>query len=402
MKTGMKSIEDLRQTISINGIAKKDFLVKPEGISVEVREPVISQKVLDILEETEENDLLSELLKKVTFLPPEIKPEPHLILNDGDLVFRIGKIAHENLRTKLKIPAIYYNRCLEQRPELLATQINSWLHDPGYDDNGKRIEIGERMVRTLFGTARAVLSNRYRPLDNFDLMLALQPILDAQTDLFMESCDVTERHFYLKMVSDRLKTDRHADGSKIGDVMQAGFCITNSEVGCSSLRVEPLIFKLSCRNGAIMADRAMRKYHIGRITAGSEGAGAARFFSDATRQADDKAFFMKVKDVVEGSLSEASFQEALEIIKTGQQRKIEGGVQETVDKTAKEINLSGPEADGLLKHLAEGGDMSQWGMVNAVTLMSQDVSDYDRATQLERAGGSLLQYSEADWKRLSA
>ena len=100
-----------------------------------------------------------------------------------------------------------------------------------------------------------------------------------------------------------------------------------------------------------MADRAMRKYHVGRISNGVEGDGASRFFSDATRELDDKAFFAKVKDVVEGSMSEAGFQEALEIIKTGQQRKIEGGVQETVDNTAKEINLSGGEADGLLKHL---------------------------------------------------
>lgn len=401
MKTGMKSMEELKQSVVINGMAKKDYLVQPTGIEIVVQEPELSPAILDILKETEENEILNEILKKATFLPPDVKPEPHMLLNGGDLVLRIGKVAHENIRTRLKIPAVYYNRCLEQRPELLATQINSWLHDPGYDDKGKKIEIGERMVRTLFGSARAVLSNRYRPLDNFDLMLALQPILDAQDDLRMESCDVTERHFYLKMVSEKLKVDKHADGSEIGDTIQAGFCIVNSEVGCSSLRVEPLVWKLSCCNGAIMADRAMRKYHVGRISNGTEGDGAAQFFSDATRAADDRAFFMKVKDVVEGSMSEAGFQEALETIKTGQQRAIQNGPQAVVDKTAKAVNLSGIEADSVLKHLAEGGDMSQWGLTNAVTAMSQEVKDYDRATELERVGGSIMQYDDVQWDRLA-
>lgn len=38
-------------------------------------------------------------------------------------------------------------------------------------------------------------------------------------------------------------------------------------------------------------------------------------------------------------------------------------------------------------------DFSQFGLVNAVTRSSQDVEDYNRATELERIGGTILEDS---------
>lgn len=38
-----------------------------------------------------------------------------------------------------------------------------------------------------------------------------------------------------------------------------------------------------------------------------------------------------------------------------------------------------------------GNDFSHYGLVNAVTRSSQDVQDYNRATELERVGGILLE-----------
>ena len=36
-------------------------------------------------------------------------------------------------------------------------------------------------------------------------------------------------------------------------------------------------------------------------------------------------------------------------------------------------------------------------MINAITRQSQDVENYDRATELERTGGKLLEMSNAAW-----
>jgi hypothetical protein len=60
------------------------------------------------------------------------------------------------------------------------------------------------------------------------------------------------------------------------------------------------------------------------------------------------------------------------------------------------------EGAGVLAHLIRGGDLSQWGLVSAVTRFSQDVADYDRATELERIGGRIVELPKADWLRLAA
>ncbi|HSD42463.1 MAG TPA: hypothetical protein VLD36_11400 [Burkholderiales bacterium] len=54
----------------------------------------------------------------------------------------------------------------------------------------------------------------------------------------------------------------------------------------------------------------------------------------------------------------------------------------------------------MLRSLIEGGDLSGFGLVNAVTHFSQQVAGYDRASELEALGGRLVEGSASDWKAL--
>ena len=54
-----------------------------------------------------------------------------------------------------------------------------------------------------------------------------------------------------------------------------------------------------------------------------------------------------------------------------------------------------------INHLIKGGDLSGYGLVNAVTRYSQDVEDYDRATEFEALGGKLIELSGREWKGLA-
>ena len=45
-------------------------------------------------------------------------------------------------------------------------------------------------------------------------------------------------------------------------------------------------------------------------------------------------------------------------------------------------------------------DLSIWGLQAAVTRYSQDVDRYDRATELETAGGSIIDLGPGEWKVL--
>ena len=71
----------------------------------------------------------------------------------------ITGIAHRQIGTHLRIPAAYYDRMREERPDLLAYNANTWFKQ----------ESSQRMLRTLDGSARAYLSNRYRRIDNIDI-----------------------------------------------------------------------------------------------------------------------------------------------------------------------------------------------------------------------------------------
>ena len=65
------------------------------------------------------------------------------------------------------------------------------------------------------------------------------------------SCDITETHLYLKVINKSMK----AEIAK-GDIVQAGFVVSNSEIGLGASKVEPLVYRLVCKNGMISRDYA--------------------------------------------------------------------------------------------------------------------------------------------------
>jgi hypothetical protein len=141
------------------------------------------------------------------------------------------------------------------------------------------------MIRTLDGQVRAVLSDRCRRLDNFDLAENVRPILQRLEGARFESVALTDTKMYLKVVTPRVNFEV---GS--GDIVQAGIVITNSEVGCGTLSVQPLVFRLVCRNGPIAWDHALRKTHVDRAL-GAETE-SVNVYRDDTLAADDRAFFL--------------------------------------------------------------------------------------------------------------
>ena len=54
------------------------------------------------------------------------------------------------------------------------------------------------------------------------------------------------------------------------------------------------------------------------------------------------------------------------------------------------------------KYLIEGGDLSLYGLSNAVTRYSQDVESYDRATALEGLGWQIATMGKNKWKEINA
>src|SRR6202171_4626268 len=86
----------------------------------------------------------------------------------GVQTYGITELARRQLADKLKIPYAYFERMRTGQPSLLDRNVNTWLKEDDAD---------RRLIRTLDGRVRAVLSDRYRRLDNFDLAENVLPIL---------------------------------------------------------------------------------------------------------------------------------------------------------------------------------------------------------------------------------
>lgn len=299
--------------------------------------------------------------------------------------FVVNDIAERQLADRLKIPAAYYDRMKAEIPGLLDQNVNAW-----FTQNPET-----RMVRILDNQVRAVLSNRYRRIDNYDLAGAVLPTLADARGVNVVSCEITERRMYIKVINKRMELE-----VKRGDIVQSGIVISNSEVGLGALKIEPLVYRLVCTNGLIAADYSQRKYHIGRIAAGEEEE-VLELFRDETLMADDHAFLLKVQDTVKAAFDKAKFSIIVDSMKLAGERKIEGNPIKAVEVLGDRFQFSQTERSGIFRHLIQGGELSQFALVNAITRTAQDSADYDRATDLERIGGQLLALPQPDWRKIA-
>lgn len=303
----------------------------------------------------------------------------------------VNSIAHRQIGAWAGIPAAYYDRMLSERPELLANNVNAWFRD---NPSQKSLE---RALRTLDGTARAFLSRKYRPIDN-DVVAgaALQIVHDEMPGAQAESCEITEQRMYMKIVNPRLQAEVVP-----GDIVQAGVIISNSEVGMGSVNVSPLLYRLVCSNGMVANDFAAKKYHVGRHVEFGEN---FEMYTDATIEADNRAFMLKIQDTVRGAIVEAKFRRIVERMREAVGAKIDtqADIPAVVDLTAKQYGITQGEGKGILNHLIQGGDLSLYGLANAVTRAAQDVESYDRSTDLESTGYSILTMNPALWRRINS
>ena len=331
-----------------------------------------------------------------------------MIPTDGDVTLSIpipnapvpqmhglNDLAHRQVGDHVGVPAKYYDRMRTAAPDLLAQNVNHWL----------RAEPENRMVRTLDGRVRAFLSDKFRPLENADLAQAALPAL-LGLDLEIISCELTERRLYIKAVDKGINRDiptgknRMGDGSHvIFDTVSPAIVISNSEVGCGALSVETAVWTRACTNLAIFGQRSMRKYHVGKRHELTEG--LTELLSDRTRALTDAATWAQVGDVVRGAFDRARFDASIDNMIGMEEQPIKGDPVKVVELAARHFGAAETERKSILRHLIEGGDLTRYGLFNAITRTAEDLPDYDRATDFERFGGQLIELPSKDWRAMA-
>ena len=307
-------------------------------------------------------------------------PKQHM-----SIVLNVNDIAHRQIGSVLGIPAKYYDKMRTQNPELLADNVNAWFnHTPS-----------TRMVRTLDGTARAFLSDRYRRIDNYEIAEAVLPIIADIPEARVESCEITDERMYIKVVNPRLETEVAP-----GDLVQSGILITNSEVGMGSMAIQPLVYRLVCTNGMVVNDAATRRYHIGR---GNEAGEDYSLYSSDTLAVDDRALMLKVRDTVKAVVDQTRFEKVVQMMRVAREAKITtNDIPQMVELASSDYGFTKKESSGILDHLIRDGEFSLYGLANAVTRTAQDAESYDRSTAMESIGYSILGMSREKWNRLNA
>lgn len=343
MKQGIESMELLTKQVMEEANARQDFIADTRNLELE-----------------QDNGL------------PVVSLKGHGVLHPNE-------IFHAQTAESLKMPKRYYDRMLNDHPDILLRDVNAlWQREPS-----------RRMVRTLSDKARANLSDKYHAIDHDDVLAWTLPLLSSG-GVSLASCEVTERRLYIKATFPAVQAE-----ITTGDVVESGVMLTNSEVGLGAVNVQPFIHRLVCKNGMVANEAGLRKMHLGRRM--EEG----QFFKYETRQQTDKAFLMQLRDLIGELATEAGFARIVEKMREAANRKIEGDPAKAVEVVKKKSGLLESEKDAMFRHFIEGGDLSQWGVANAVTRTANDVESYDRATTLESIGGEIITLAPTEWREIA-
>ena len=143
--------------------------------------------------------------------------------------------ASGQLCARLGIPAPYFRKC---PLDLQDAQANHWLQH-GPQKHGEKW-----LLRAKDESLRAVLSERYSPLDNATLLDELQMLLpdSYRVDWF----GLQDESLHLRVVDPARTRELLPD-----DALTVGIHLVNSEVGMRSVTVDALVYRLVCTNGLI-------------------------------------------------------------------------------------------------------------------------------------------------------
>lgn len=341
------------------------------------------------------------------FLVPTTKLEARVVKTSGDAIdsrhhvalgfqngsdhsFALNNWSSGQLASYTDIPKAYFDRIVNEAPQLAAKNINHGLQRKGQDS---------RMVRTLDGNVRAFVSNKFRRgLGNYELLDANLPIL-LENGFEVQSAELTEKRLYVKAVTPKIKAD-----IKVGDTVNFGIVLSNSDVGAGEFKLETFIYRLSCLNGMVGAKLSSAR-HITRAISGGEE--AAELFSDKTLNLSDAAFFSGMSDLFLNAIKPENFDLAVNKIREAADRKIKNtDLEEVVELAMTATKVQGEAIKhGILSALMtgnEGAGLTQWGLANSFTRAAQAGEiTYDTATELERAGGAIIELEASQWKRIA-
>ena len=211
-----------------------------------------------------------------------VLPSSEIVMQSGKIFFpdckaydceaglQLSNWATGQMCNRLNIPAAYFKRCPE---ELQDEQFNWWNSQEEKSFDAIDFPVGIRpndrfytgqekrerwLLRAKGQTLRAVLTDRYTPIDNRMLLRCLHRSLPPHLKVQWMALD--EESFHLRLFDPTCVIE-----VKNGDPLMAGLHISNSEVGKRSVTIDAIVYRQVCSNGLIRLIKGkslMQQRHI--------------------------------------------------------------------------------------------------------------------------------------------
>jgi hypothetical protein len=333
----------------------------------------------------------------------------------ADGTYRPTSVFDEGIADKLSIPLAYVRRLRAERPDLYDANANGWLRGK-YRRSGPGEPLvpvypGDKrnfLLRTFTGddaqggVARAILSDRFAVMDNLDaLTAALDGISQAGVRVEIDGCDLTDRRMYVRVKAptvqayarDLLKGYRSPFTGETGEqnpTVFAGFVVSNSETGDGAFSIAPRLIVQVCSNGMTIQKDAMKAVHLGA----KMDEGAIRWSRD-TVEKNLAVVTARARDAVATFLDVDYMQKVIRDMSAKAGKEIEGNVQEHITVVTKKLGFDQEQQDAVFAMFIKGAQLTSGGVMQAVTAAAQEVTDADKAFEMEAKAFLALDLSAA-------
>lgn len=293
-----------------------------------------------------------------------------------DGIYTPTTVGDEGIADKLGIGLPYLRRMREHALDLYDYNVNGWLCRDDRKFLLRLLRSDDAEVETA-GVLRAFLSDSYRTVDNFDVLLAaLSGMKGAGIDNPTITADLTDRRMYVRVVApeisalapELLKGYRSPFTGKTGTdspIVFAGLVITNSDTGNGAFTITPRIEIEVCTNGMTFAADAERKVHLGaKLNSGVVQASAE------TEQANLRLVKAMTTDAVRAFLSRNYLTSKIDELEAKSGAPVADPTT-VIATVSKRLGFSKEQQSDILGHFIAGGQLTAGGVMQAVTSAAQ-------------------------------
>lgn len=295
-------------------------------------------------------DIVDRLDRYQMAFPAGSAAELSSLAGGSDRRLELTDHALGQILTRLGIPAHYFHRC---PTNLKWAQANHWVQNSQSDK--------QTLLRLVHGNkVRAALTESYTAFDDVDVVPMVADLLDGE-DCKIQA-DFANEYTHLRIIFPRTTTE-----VKVGDQVQAGIHISNSEVGSRAVHIDSLVYRLVCSNGMVTSEFASRT--------------AIRHIGNPGR----------LKDYVHQAIADArdGSQELIRRFRVSVSERL-AEPEKLIETHAKAHDLTQEQLKAALESYAAVGDPTLFGAVNAFTEIAKREPSFERRYQVERAGTALL------------